>query len=67
MTVLIDAGTDASRWYQRCIELIEHYADLGLGVVDASVATVAEHLKVTVRPLPRSTAGTSTWPAPATS
>ena len=28
--------------YERCVELIETYADLGLGVVDASVVTVAE-------------------------
>lgn len=30
--------------YQRCAELIETYADLGLGLVDASVVTVAENL-----------------------
>jgi len=33
--------------YQRCIALIETYADMGLGVVDASVVTVAENLKAT--------------------
>lgn len=33
--------------YQRCIVLIERYADLGLGLVDASVVTVAENLAVT--------------------
>jgi len=30
--------------YERCAELIDTYADLGLGVVDASVVTVAENL-----------------------
>jgi predicted nucleic acid-binding protein len=34
--------------YARCIEMIETYADLGLGLVDASVLTVAENLAVTV-------------------
>jgi predicted nucleic acid-binding protein len=33
--------------YQRCIELIERYADLGLGLVDASVVAIAENLGVT--------------------
>src|SRR5271166_5587970 len=33
--------------YERCIELIETYADMGLGLVDASVVTVAENLGVT--------------------
>lgn len=33
--------------YQRCITLIETYADLGLGLVDASIVTVAENLTVT--------------------
>lgn len=32
--------------YARCIELIEAYHDLGLGLVDASVVTVAENLGV---------------------
>jgi predicted nucleic acid-binding protein len=32
--------------YARCVELIETYADLGLGVVDASVVTVAGNLGV---------------------
>lgn len=32
--------------YARCIDLIETYADLGLGLVDASVITVAENLGV---------------------
>ena len=41
---VIDLGIDD---YRRCIELIELYADLGLGLVDASVVTVAECLKVT--------------------
>lgn len=29
--------------YARCVELIEQYADLGLGLVDASVITIAEN------------------------
>jgi len=33
--------------YQRCIDLIETYADLGLGFVDASVVTVAEDRALT--------------------
>jgi predicted nucleic acid-binding protein len=33
--------------YVRCVELIETYADLRLGLVDASVITVAENLAVT--------------------
>ena len=33
--------------YQRCIDLIEIYQDLGLGLVDASVVTVAENLGAT--------------------
>ncbi|MDP9074421.1 MAG: PIN domain-containing protein [Actinomycetota bacterium] len=32
--------------YQRCVELIERYADLGLGLVDASVVTVAENHQI---------------------
>jgi predicted nucleic acid-binding protein len=32
--------------YERCAELIEAYADLSLGLVDASVVTVAENLNV---------------------
>lgn len=32
--------------YTRCIELIETYEDLGLGLVDASIITVAERLGV---------------------
>ena len=31
--------------YQRCVELIGTYADLGLGLVNASVVTVAENLR----------------------
>lgn len=30
--------------YLRCIELIDRYADLGLGLVDASIVAVAERL-----------------------
>lgn len=33
--------------YQRCITLIDTYADLGLGMVDASVITVPENLGIT--------------------
>jgi uncharacterized protein len=33
--------------YQRCITLIDTYADMGLGLVDASVVTIAENLGVT--------------------
>jgi predicted nucleic acid-binding protein len=33
--------------YQRCADLIVAYADLGLGVVDASVVAVAERLGIT--------------------
>lgn len=33
--------------YQRCIDLIERYADLGLGLTDASVIAIAEDLGIT--------------------
>ena len=33
--------------YQRCIALIDTYADLGLGLVDASIVAVAERLDIT--------------------
>jgi predicted nucleic acid-binding protein len=33
--------------YQRCIDLIEIYQDLRLGLVDASVITIAENRRVT--------------------
>jgi predicted nucleic acid-binding protein len=33
--------------YERCVALITTYADLGLGLVDASVVTVAERLGIT--------------------
>lgn len=33
--------------WERAVELVETYADLGLGLVDASVVTVAERLGVT--------------------
>jgi predicted nucleic acid-binding protein len=39
-----DLGTDD---YRRCAELIAQYADLGLGLVDASVVAVAERLGLT--------------------
>lgn len=32
--------------YQRCIELIDRYADLGLGLVDASIIAIAERLAI---------------------
>ena len=33
--------------WQRAVELIETYADMGLGLVDASVVTIAERLGIT--------------------
>ena len=33
--------------YRRCAELIDRYADMVLGLVDASVAALAERLKIT--------------------
>ena len=33
--------------YQRIIELVEGYADMGLGTVDASIVAVAERLGIT--------------------
>ncbi|MFN0028498.1 MAG: type II toxin-antitoxin system VapC family toxin [Acidimicrobiales bacterium] len=33
--------------WARCVELIETYADLGLGLVDASVIAIAERLNLT--------------------
>ena len=33
--------------YQRCIELIRRYADLKLGLVDASIIAIAERLEIT--------------------
>jgi predicted nucleic acid-binding protein len=33
--------------YQRIIELVERYADMGLGTVDASIVAVAERLVIT--------------------
>lgn len=33
--------------YVRCVELIEQYADLGLGLVDASIVAVAENRGIT--------------------
>lgn len=41
---VVDLGVDD---YRRCVELIETYADMGLGLVDASVVTVAERLALT--------------------
>lgn len=32
--------------FGRCAELIERYADLGLGLVDAAVVTIAERMKI---------------------
>lgn len=34
--------------YRRCAELIERYADLGLGLVDASVVAIAERMELIV-------------------
>ena len=36
-----------ARDYERAVALIEQYADLGLGLVDASVVLVAENLELT--------------------
>lgn len=33
--------------YARCIDLVEQYADLGLGLVDASIITIAENRRLT--------------------
>ena len=33
--------------YVRCVELMEQYADLGLGLVDASIVAVAENRGIT--------------------
>jgi uncharacterized protein len=41
---VIDLGLDD---YRRCVELIETYADMGLGLVDASVITIAERFGIT--------------------
>jgi predicted nucleic acid-binding protein len=41
--VVVDLSIDD---YGRCVELIETYSDLGLGLVDASVVAVAEKLGV---------------------
>lgn len=43
---LVRVDLDDSDW-ERAVELVETYADLGLGLVDASVITVAERLRVT--------------------
>ncbi len=43
---LIRVDLEGVDW-ARCVELIGAYADLGLGLVDASVVAVAERLKVT--------------------
>ena len=34
--------------YERCIDLIERYADLGLGLVDASIVAIAELRGITI-------------------
>ncbi|HUJ64634.1 MAG TPA: hypothetical protein VLX59_03785 [Acidimicrobiales bacterium] len=36
----------ADRDWARCVELITTYADLGLGVVDASIIAIAEPLAI---------------------
>ena len=43
---------DAPAWlteadYQRIIELVERYADMGIGTVDASIVAAAERLGIT--------------------
>jgi hypothetical protein len=40
-------ATRGEQDWDRAIELVETYADLGLGLVDASVVAVAERLRVT--------------------
>lgn len=40
------ADLTAGDW-ERCAELMERYADLDLGLVDASVVSVAERLRIT--------------------
>ena len=42
---VIDLGLDD---YCRCVDLIETYADMGLGLVDASAITVAERAGITI-------------------
>jgi uncharacterized protein len=42
---LTRADLHASDW-QRCVELVETYADLRLGLVDASIVAVAERLGI---------------------
>jgi predicted nucleic acid-binding protein len=42
---VIDLTLDA--YAPRCVELIETYADMGLGLVDASVVTIAERRGIT--------------------
>ena len=34
--------------YERCIDLIERYAGLGLGLVDASIVAIAELQGITI-------------------
>ena len=41
--VVVDLDQDD---YRRCVELIDTYADMGLGLVDASLVTIAERLRV---------------------
>lgn len=43
---LIRVDLEEADW-ERTVELVETYADLGLGVVDASVISVAERLHIT--------------------
>jgi hypothetical protein len=49
--------------YARSVELIERYADLGLGLVDARVVTVAERLTCEGPPRPsrRSRSNATAW------
>lgn len=43
----VDVADLTSSDYRRCIELIDTYSDLGLGLVDASIVAVAERLTIT--------------------
>jgi predicted nucleic acid-binding protein len=58
---VIDLGLDD---YRRCVELIETYADMGLGLVDASVVTVAERLELTAIATPQPAGGLQRGPSP---
>lgn len=44
----LDVRQPAPEEWERIAELVEEYADLGLGVVDASVVSLAERLKTDI-------------------